>query len=245
MADSLFTQRKLLKEYLDNVYTAFPSDSLEDLEQQDPSYYAHIRACESEYNRLTANIQQAYAQQSPLPDLSGAQQMTLPLFTAAMPAQPKQTAKQQLQNTTTFTPLKSIVSEGFDKPHTGINWPHYENMLKLFALGYLYQGELSQQQQKDKQDLEQAIEQVGNAKFKKKHLTAEEIIEKSSGVYMRYGKNVIRAMAEKNPLVSERQLKDLRSEIPDTRNDNNATQLHKMMSKAKTVAMVMQDRYTK
>ncbi len=243
MADFLFTQRKLLKEYLDNVYQAYPSNALKDLEKKDPPYYAHIRACEHEYARLTDCAQQAQAQQAPLPNISKAQQLTLSLFPAALPTPPKQTIKQQLQGSTTFTPLPSIVSAGFNKAHTGINWPHYENMLKLFALGYLYHGKLTQQQQKDKDDLTQAIEEVGNAKFKKKHLTAEEITERDSRVYMRYGQNVIRAMADPDPLVSERRLKDLRSEIPDTRNNNNATQLHKMMSKAKTIAMILQNRY--
>lgn len=166
-----------------------------------------------------------------------------PSFALAMPEQPKQTMKQKLQNTTMFTPLPTIVSEGYDDEHKGINWPHYENMLKLFALGLIVRGELTQQQKKDKEDLTQAIEVAGNAKYKKKHLSAEEIIKRDSKVYMRYGRNVIRAMAEPDPIVSERRLKDLRSEIPDTRNENNATQLHKMMSKAKTIFMTLQSRY--
>ena len=166
-------------------------------------------------------------------------QLTLNLA-AALPTPPAQTHKQQLK---TGTILPSIVSEGSDRFCQGINWAHYENILKLFALGYLIRGEMTRQQKKDKSDLIAAIEKAGNAKYKKKHLSAEEIIQRDSGVYLRYGKNVIRAMAEPDPQVSERRLKDLRSEIQDTRNDFNATQLHKMMSKAKTIYMTMQSRY--
>ena len=244
MSDPIFTQRKLLQEYLANVYIKFPGESLDDLEEQDPSYYAHIRACEHEYARLNARIQQMHAVQTPMMNFANAQQMTLPLFPAALPTPPQQTVKQQLQSTTTFTPLPSIVSSGYNQKHRGINWSHYENMLKLFALSYMYHGQvLTQQQEKDKADLEQAIEEAGNARYKKKHLTAEQIMKRDEGIYMRYGQNVIRGMADPDPLVSERRLKDLRSEIPDTRNDNNATQLHKMMSKAKTIAMILQNRY--
>ena len=102
---------------------------------------------------------------------------------------------------------------------------------------------MTQQQQKDKADLEKAIEEKGNAKYKKKHLTAQEIMKRDSGVYMHYGQNVIRAMAEPDPIVSERRLKDLRSEIPDTRNDDNARQLHRTMSKGRTIFMTLQSRY--
>ena len=161
----------------------------------------------------------------------------------AMPERPKQTMKQKLRGTTMFTPLPSIVSDGYMVQYRGINWAHYENMLKLFALGLLIRGEMTLQQAKDKEDLEKAIEEKGNAKYKKKHLSATKIIERDSGVYMRYGKNVIRAMAEPDPIVSERRLKDLRSEIPDTRNNDNARQLHRTMSKAKTIFMTLQSRY--
>lgn len=164
-------------------------------------------------------------------------------ISAALPAPPTQTHQQKLKATTLLTPLPSIVSEGFAVSYRGINWAHYENILKLFALNYLIQGEMTPQQQKDKEDLTRAIESAGNAKYKKKRLTAQQIIERDSGVYLRFGKNVIRAMAEPNPIVSERRLKDLRSEIADTRNENNAIQLHKTMSKAKTIFMTMQSRY--
>lgn len=155
----------------------------------------------------------------------------------------KQSRGQALKATTMFTPLPSVVEEGCENNHRGINWPHYENMLKLFALGYLIQGTPTQQQEKDKVDLATAIEKVGNAQYKKKHLDADKIIKNASGVYMCYGKNVIRAMAERDPQVSERCLKDLRSEILDTRNENNAKQLHKTMRKAKTIFMKLQSRY--
>ena len=251
MTNDLFLKLQMLKDYLKNVYTNFPEDLLDDLEQQDPAYYEHIQNAEHEYARLNNLIEKERQQQQeelfPVAQPHGkSQQMMLdfgPDFVIPLPEKPKQTKKQALKATTMFTPLPSIVEEGYDKKHRGINWPHYKNMLKLFTLGYLIQGELTPQQQKDKDDLTQAIEKTGNAKYKKKHLSAEEIIERDSGVYMRYGKNVIRAMAEKDPLVSERQLKDLRSEIPDTRNDNNAIQLHKMMSHSKAIFMSMQSRY--
>ena len=254
MSNDLFLKHQMLKDYLRNVHTSFPEDLLCDLEKQDPSYFNHIQNAENEFSRLDRLVEEECKEQTdrqiplfpadqkaPVP-----QQMMLNFGTSlapALPKKPKQTKKQTLKATTMFTPLPSIVEEGYDKPHKGINWPHYENMLKLFAFSYLVHGQLTQQQQKDKDDLTKAIETTGNARYKKKHLSAEEIMERDSGVYMRYGKNVIRAMAEKDPLVSERRLKDLRSEIPDTRNDNNAIQLHKMMSKAKTVFMTLQSRY--
>lgn len=174
------------------------------------------------------------------------EQLTLNI-TILLPPECRQTKTRArvLKETTAWTPLPSIVSEGYLAAHRGINWPHYENMWKLFALEeYFIHGEPTRQQTRDREELTAAIEKVGNAKNKRKHLTAQQIMAKAAKVYMRYGKNVIRAMDEKDPIVSERCLKDLRSEIPDTRNDYNATQLHKVMSKAKTIYMRMQSRYT-
>jgi len=265
---SLDEQYALLKQYLDYILPYSAPDVRATLGEKAPSL-EHIQNCENELQRLQDELQ-ARAQQTSFLNLSNAQQMTFNLFPAATPApqpvatpqpqkaaqqkpslqaalptSPAQTVQQTLKATTIFTPLPSIVSFGYNQKHRGINWSHYENMLKLFALSYMYHGQvLTQQQEKDKADLEQAIEEAGNAKYKKKHLTAEQIMKRDEGVYMRYGQNVIRAMAEPDPLVSERRLKDLRSEIPDTRVSDNAIQLHKMMSKAKTIAMVMRARYS-
>ena len=267
---SLDEQYVLLKQYLDYILPYAAPDVRGVLGDKAPSL-EHIQNCQAELNRLQGELQ-ARVQQASFADLSNAQQMTLDLFQkgapmpapqpaakprkvkaapqqasikAALPTPPAQTTQQALKATTIFTPLPSIVSAGYNQPHRGINWSHYENMLKLFALSYMYHGQvLTQQQEKDKADLEKAIEEAGNARYKKKHLTAEQIMKRDEGIYMRYGENVIRAMAEPDPVVSERRLKDLRSEIPDTRVGDNATQLHKMMSKAKTIAMIMCARYS-
>ena len=75
-------------------------------------------------------------------------QLTLNL-SAALPTPPTLTFQQKLQ---AGTSLPSIVSEGSDRPCQGINWAHYENLLKLFALGFLIRGEMTRQQKKDKSD---------------------------------------------------------------------------------------------
>ena len=251
MSNNLFLKYQFLREYLQNVHKIFPEDMMDDLESQDPTYFEHIQKAESEFARLETRLfghehSERDEKREVIPPQPEKQPQQLD-FTAdlssALPPRPKQTPMQALKATTMFTPLPSIVEEGYGKQHRGIDWPHYENMLKLFALDYFVQETPTQQQEKDRKDLTMAIEQAGNAKYKKKRLTAEEIIDRDSGIYMRYGKNVIRAMAEPDPQVSERCLKDLRSEISDTRNENNAIQLHKMMSKARTIFMKLQSRY--
>jgi len=250
MANELFLRMKFLREYLREIYQYNSDDSIENLKEGDFTRYNEIRNAESEYARLEYLLfQQKHQQENEKKDTSSSNSeelQQLDLFTGlpvAQPTRPKQTRMQALKSTTMFTPLPSIVEEGYNRRHRGINWPHYENMLKLFALKYMVQGIPTQQQEKDIIDLTKAVEEKGNARYKKKHLTAEEITERDSGVYMRYGKNVIRSMAEMDPLVSERRLKDLRTEISDTRNENNSVQLHKMMSKAKTIFITLQSRY--
>jgi len=239
--DTLFEKRRMLADYLRDVHQMFPRELLDELSLTDPSYYFHIQTAEVELIRLNALIK-ARQNQPTLPSFTP-QRLIQGTFVFS-PTAPQQTTQKALKSSTMFTPLPTIVSPAFTHKYRGINWPHYENMLKLFALGYLVRnGQLTQQQEKDKEELSEAIETVGNAKAKKKKKTAEEIMNAADGVYMTYGRNVIRAMAEPDPIVSERCLKDLRSEIPDTRNDQNAIQLHKMMSKAKTIFMAMQSRY--
>jgi len=160
-----------------------------------------------------------------------------------MPAQPVETRQGALKKTTMLT-QPTIVSEGFDAPHRGINWPHYENIWKLFALENVFMSdEPTKQQQIDRQELRSAIEVAGNAKYKRKHLTADEIIKRDSKVYVRYGKNIIRAKAERDPYASESRLKDLRSDIYDTRSEENATQLRKVTHKVKAIYDLMTARY--
>ena len=251
MEDQLSVKYQLLQEYLQNVYKNFSKESLEELKTKDPAYFNHIQNAEAELTRLNEQMQRASqakeGQNKPSDDTKKQpQQLTLNFaeeVAAVLPAPPKQTHKQKLHNTTMLTRLPPIVEEGYDAPHSGINWPHYENMLKLFAFGFLVKDTLTSQQEVDKVALSAAIESVGNAHYKKKHLSAEEIVHRANRTYMRYGKNVILAMAEPDPLVSERRLKDLRSEIFDTRNEDNARQLHKMMSKARSIYMTMQARY--
>ena len=154
-----------------------------------------------------------------------------------------ETYKEQLKRSTALSTV-SIVSEGFDKPHSWINWPHYENMWKLFALENVFiLGKPTPQQEKDRQDLRCAIYIAGNAKYKRKRLTVEEIIERDSKEYMTYGKNIIRAKAEKDSYTSERRLKSLRSDIYDTRSEENATQLRRVTHKVKAIYDQMMERY--
>ena len=174
-------------------------------------------------------------------DKENPQQLTLDIV---LPKEPKETLKSALKRTTMLTALPTIVSEGFDAKHNGINWPHYENIWKLFALENVFMSaKPTKQQEIDRQELREAIEIAGNARYKRKHLTADEIIKRDSKVYVRYGKNIIRAKAERDPYASEVRLKDLRSDIYDTRSPENATQLRKVTHKVKAIYELMQARY--
>jgi len=163
---------------------------------------------------------------------------------AALPTPPVQTSKQQLQNSTMFTPLPSIVSKGYDKQYNGINWPHYENILKLFALSYIYRGTLTAQQQKDKQDLIKAIEEVGNAKQEKKHLSSDEIIHKATGAYLQFGQDTICAFAHPDQKISQALQYDLEVYINTRHNRQNQEQLRKISKKSVKIVEFIKNRYS-
>lgn len=163
---------------------------------------------------------------------------------AALPMPPEQTQKQKLQSSTILTP-PSIVSPNFDKPHKGINWPHYENILKLYALGVLYKGELTRQQQQDKKDLEKAIEYVYRIKHPRarRHKFAKEIVEKACGRYIQYGKNIISALNITDEGLRASMMYDLEEEISKTHNPHNARQLDKTMHKSRNIVTMLRKRY--
>ena len=70
-------------------------------------------------------------------------------------------------------------------------------------------------------------------------MSTEEIIQKTSGTYIIFGKNVIQAMAEE----SEYDLEELNHEIENTCNENNAKQLRKVMRKAQWIFTNLKSRY--
>lgn len=171
-------------------------------------------------------------------------QQPVPNLEAALPTPPAQTPKQQLRSSTSLTP-PSIVSPYFDRPHKGINWPHYENILKLYALGVLYKGELTQQQQQDKKDLEEAIEYVYRIKHPRarKQKSAAEIIKKIRGKYIPYGKNVITALNIQDEGIRSSVMNDLEEDILRTHNPHNAIQLGKVMKKSRAIVSLLRNRY--
>ena len=227
---------KILREYLDIVYQSYPSDDvIEDLKEQDAIAYQNIRDAQSEYARLEV-LFSAQEKQNEETDFDA-------MLTSAFPQQPMQTRKQDLKKGSIFTPLEPIVNLGYNAPHKGINWPHYENMLKLIAIDYFVQGAPSSQQEEDKKNLQNAVEDFVNLKYKKKHLTAQEILERDTGVYMHFGKSVLFALAVSDAQVSKYFLDELNAEISETSNEHNANQLRKMMHKAKFVFSTLQQRY--
>ena len=146
-------------------------------------------------------------------------------------------------------PLPSVISKDSSPYHVhkGIHWPYYENILKLYALGFLIKGEATLQQQKDKAELTQAIESFGNGSFKKrnlkkKHLSAKELMEADSGVYLTFGKDIIRARAQNDTAKRVHDLMDLQAQIKDAHGEN-AIQLEKMWLKSHRIFEFMQERY--
>ena len=159
---------------------------------------------------------------------------------AALQKQPEQSLKQILNSSTFFIPLSSIVSDGYNKRCNGMNWPHHENMLKLFAIDFFIDGEPTQQQEKDKKDLIAAIVERGIPSRKRnKPFTVEEIISHHSGSYMDYGRDVIRAIA-KNDIA---QLEALNAQVSDAYYQENSIQLRKINRKARDIFNQLQSRY--
>ena len=167
-----------------------------------------------------------------------------PVVPVVTPQTPQQTFSQALKSTTMLVRPDSIVSKGFEKEYNGINWPHYENILKLYTLNQLVEGEYTAQQQKDQADLLRAIKFVGNKGRKRTSLSAEEVIQRQNGVYLNFGRSVIDALTDPDGIMSVVQLKELRAEI--LRADGyNAIQLQKVMDKSRQIVHMMQQRYKK
>ena len=183
-----------------------------------------------------------------------------PALTPALPTPPAQTTQQALKATTMWTPLPSIVSPGYDRQHTGVNWPHYENMLKLYTLNLLTRGRtLTTQQETDKTELEQAIvaaeearlaralaRKVARGKGPKKPKAPEtptlhDVLQRfENNRYLEAGHNVIHAQVLKMDTMDQ---VDFR--IQHTINDNNSEQLDKVKQKALGIVRMMRVRYTK
>ena len=122
-------------------------------------------------------------------------------------------------------PLSSIVTKGYmNAPKGRINWAHFENMLKLYTLSFLYQDTLlTPEQKKDKEDLKHAIEQVEHLKHPKNPLPAEEIVQKTSTTYFAFGKQFIEGKANNN----QELLGELRAEMASTSNEHHFKKMQK------------------
>lgn len=163
-------------------------------------------------------------------------------LSAALPPAPPQTKKEELKISVSPRALESIVSKGFEFSYKWINWPHYENILKLYTISVLYKQNLTQQQQIDVADLRKAIEFVGN-KGRVKPLTAEEISRRQNGRYLTFGKRVIDAIAKEDAFESLIELQSLGKEIREERNYYNALHLQKVMDKSRSIFCTIQNRY--
>lgn len=115
--------------------------------------------------------------------------------------------------------LSSIVTQGYMNAKKGrINWAHFENMLKLYTLGFLYQDTLlTPEQKKDKEDLTNAIEQVEHLKHPRNPLPAEEIVQQTNTTYFAFGKQFIEGKATNN----QELLGELRAEMASTSNEHH------------------------
>ena len=285
MVNETFQKYQCLHDYLANVYKLFPQDNMPALEAEDPAYYAHIVQSEQELARLKTELFKEQDKRSVelKMDLSHAEQMTMdsllfpapvvapksaprapvasnPALTAALPTPPAQTTQQQLQATTIFTPLPSIVSDGYERRHSGINWPHYENMLKLYALNLITRGRtLTPEQQQDKAELEEAIvaaeearqeralaQRIARGKGPKKpkepvRPALQDVLKQfENNRYIEAGHNVIHARVLKMDTMEQ---VDFR--IQHTINDNNSQQLDKVKQKALAIIEMMRVRYKK
>ncbi|MBQ4472188.1 MAG: hypothetical protein II942_02970 [Alphaproteobacteria bacterium] len=151
---------------------------------------------------------------------------------AALPKAPAQTTQQALKTTTALTPSAFVIDQVHHRTQPSIrltkkskyhiDWNYYENMLKLFAFIQLYKGELTPQQQLDKDALTQAIECQGNARSGlKRRLSAAQLmtreVQTSRGArpYLAQGENVILALVkqeksktEKDPFKADKYRRD-------------------------------------
>ena len=192
----------------------------------------------------------------------------------ALPKAPKQTAQQQLKATTTMTASSFATTLVYHRTQPSvkltrnskfhIDWSYYEDMLKLFAFIQLYKGELTPQQQLDKDTLTQAVERQGNARAGlRKRLNAAQLmvreVQTSRGArpYLAQGENVILALVkqeqskvEKDPKKAEKYKKDsaalLRALDEITMESDNAwdqAQRRNITSMAHTVFHAVKDAY--
>ncbi|MBP5160628.1 MAG: hypothetical protein ILP11_01060 [Alphaproteobacteria bacterium] len=163
---------------------------------------------------------------------------------------PRKPRARELKETTVWTPLPSIVSTGYKSYHTYVNWEHYENMWKLFALNtyFIRDNHPTRQQAKDQKDLQAAIEEAGNANFKTKRLDAQQIINnlvhsRNSGKYFRYGQNVIAAAATADATNPTAGLAALGVKICTTSDKHNADHLWQIMTKTRIIYHDLIKRY--
>ena len=118
---------------MDHIDEVYPPDYLEGIKDQDPGLYNEIQAYKTEFAELEFFFTNRRRQVEKNRDeyratqIAQTAQETPDLF-AAMPSPPKQTFKETLMSGTVFDP---IVTVGYAGRRNGINWPHYENLIKL------------------------------------------------------------------------------------------------------------------
>ena len=266
MEDSLILRYQLLQDYLRTVHENFPEDLLNDLEDKEPEYVQHIRNSESEYRRLGKAIhnreyQQAEEEQTTFSPQAEMVEQLLPLdpnssITDAYPPRPKQTYRQAANGSTMFTRPETLVSPGYTAPCRGMNWPHIENILKLYAISFFIVGTPTEQQKEDIEELSKAVRSGDDARAKRTNpttKTAQEIISGEKRVYVKYGKDIIwalagyeRALAEHNE-EAERfysdELKARNAEITNSYIQQDANQRRKVSEKANKIFELLGKRY--
>jgi len=184
---------------------------------------------------------------TPIPSTTGskkAKQLELNLY-PALPAQPEQTPKQELNASTAITTLPSIVSRGYiDYPHSGMNWPNNKNIWTLCAIALLFPRPFTEQQKKDMDELKAAVEEYGNKDLVRTHHTAQEIVNsRSREPYIKCGLDTIRALAKPTPYERAQALSEVRRHHLDTRNKDNAARLTEIIDTVKGICSMLRTRY--
>ncbi|MBQ3695591.1 MAG: hypothetical protein II938_01300 [Alphaproteobacteria bacterium] len=85
-----------------------------------------------------------------------------------------------------FHPQDRTIKHKQSSSHPNINWPLFENVLKLYAFIKLYNTDLTPQQRLDRDTLIQTVEEMGNTnpdgtQRAGRHLNALQIIDKAMG----------------------------------------------------------------
>ncbi len=134
----------------------------------------------------------------------------------------------------THTPIQKQTAVQSDNKHYNANpvWNYRTNLWKLFILGKLIKTEPTPELSWDLDHTRQQVEEYGNKEFKKKHLSAEELLQKEqSKVLMGFGINVVKALIrqETDFYRGKYEMEDCYREINETQNINHAENLRKSM----------------